>query len=59
MVGWLMNDELEKMWEKNVVACLKVLSQNSPEGTEENQEKSGVYIILRPFIAFQFDQIFV
>jgi hypothetical protein len=31
-----MNDELEKMWKEAVVAYFKVLSQNSPEGTEEN-----------------------
>jgi hypothetical protein len=59
MVGWLMNVEVgKKMWE-DVVACFKVLSQNSPGGTEENQEQSRVCVILHPFIALQFDQIFV
>jgi hypothetical protein len=32
------NDQLERMWKKAVVAYFKVLSRHSPGGTEENHE---------------------
>jgi hypothetical protein len=38
MIGNL-NDELERMWKKPVVALLKVLFQYLPGGTEGNHEK--------------------
>jgi len=32
------NDKLERRWKKAVVAYFKILSKNSPGGTEENYE---------------------
>jgi hypothetical protein len=32
------NDELERIWKEAVVDSFKVLSQDLPWGTEENQE---------------------
>jgi hypothetical protein len=36
MLGRLLNDKLERMWEKAVAAYFKELTQHSPGGTEEN-----------------------
>jgi hypothetical protein len=33
------NDELERMWKINVVACPKVVSRHLPEKTGENHGK--------------------
>jgi hypothetical protein len=33
------NDELERMWKKVIMACFMVLSQNLPGGIEENCDK--------------------
>jgi hypothetical protein len=38
MMGWLKDNELERMWKEAVVAFLKVLSRHLPGGTEENDE---------------------
>jgi hypothetical protein len=35
----MMINELEKVWKKENVAQFKVLSQNMPEGIEENHGK--------------------
>jgi hypothetical protein len=40
MIGWLMNNESERIWKKAVVADFKVLSRNLRGGIEENHEKS-------------------
>jgi hypothetical protein len=43
-----MYSEIEKTWEKKVVASHKVLSQESTRETEENSEKpQSVYPVLR------------
>jgi hypothetical protein len=34
-----MTNELERIWKGEAVEYFKVLSQHSPTGTEENQEK--------------------
>jgi hypothetical protein len=34
-----MSDEMDMIFKEAVVACFKVLSGNSPEGTQENLEK--------------------
>jgi hypothetical protein len=39
MIGWLMNNHLERIWKEVVMAYLKVLSWHLPGGTEENHEK--------------------
>jgi hypothetical protein len=36
MVGWLMNNEIKRMWKEAIVAYFKVLSRNSPEGSRRN-----------------------
>jgi hypothetical protein len=30
ILGWLMNDELERIWKETIIAYLKVLSWHSP-----------------------------
>jgi hypothetical protein len=39
MVGWLMNNELERMCKEAVMTYFKVISWHSPRGTDENHEK--------------------
>jgi hypothetical protein len=47
MRGWLMNNELEKMWKKAVVACFNVLLQRLPSRAEGNHKipvrKAGLH----------------
>jgi hypothetical protein len=38
MVEWVMNDELEKMWNKSVLNFYEVLPLELDEGTEKIQE---------------------
>jgi hypothetical protein len=35
-----MNSELKAMWKGGVVDCFKILSHHSPEGNEENNERT-------------------
>jgi hypothetical protein len=44
MTGWLMNIELERIWEKVSTAKFDVIPRNLPRGTEENYEKTSVGI---------------
>jgi hypothetical protein len=36
---YVASNELETMWKEAVLACFKVLSNNSPAGTDENHEE--------------------
>jgi hypothetical protein len=39
MIGWLMNDELERIGKEAVMACVKIISWHSPGGTGEIHKK--------------------
>jgi hypothetical protein len=46
MIGSV-NDELEIVWNKAVMACLQVLSQNLPEGLRNTTQKFDQNTLLR------------
>jgi hypothetical protein len=41
MVGYLMNNEFERMWKKQVLTKFDVLTWHLPGGTDENHGNSG------------------
>jgi hypothetical protein len=43
-VGWLVNNELERIWKEPVVAYFDVVSRNLPGGTRENCENSRLSV---------------
>lgn len=43
MIEWLMNEELEKMWNGAVMTYFKVLTRPFPEETEETHEILSQY----------------
>jgi len=38
MVGWLVNNEVEKMWKEAVIALFEAISSQLPRGREESRK---------------------
>jgi hypothetical protein len=42
MVGWFVNNELERMWKETVVAYFKALTQHSRERESEREREQPI-----------------